>query len=103
MLETENEEIHYETAVLGNERRELESANEVARVRVGQRRVVPHCDVVGQDVVRDESEKMPQEGEIDLLVDLRQFCLRQDDALAPGHLPDTTYTPAGEEVRYQRV
>ena len=98
MLETEDEEIHYETAVLENERRELESANEVARVRVGQRRVVPHCDVV-----RDESEKMPQEGEIDLLVDLRQFCLRQDDALAPGHLPDTTYTPAGEEVRYQRV
>ena len=54
-------------------------------------------------LVRDESEKMPQEGEIDLLVDLRQFCLRQDDALAPGHLPDTTYTAAGEEVRYQRV
>ena len=91
--EAEVQEVDHEAVVLEDEAGELEAADQTVRVRVhhvleGDDHVVLGRHVVGDVVVHDQPQKPVEQGEVDLLVDLRELGLHHDHALALVRVPD---------------
>src|SRR6266567_2080456 len=92
-LQAQDENVEHQTIVLEDEGRKLKSTNHTVRicmrhVLVREDSVVLRGDVIGQIVVQNETKQSVEQGQIDLLVNLREYGLHHNVTFSFTCLPD---------------